>query len=73
MLHNLLPDKYAEYIGLGVEIAVSMALPIVAGYFLDEYFSLSPWFILSGVVLGMVNFGLMIARIARKLNQQDNE
>ncbi|HBX66953.1 MAG: hypothetical protein CL670_12025 [Balneola sp.] len=73
MLHNLLPDKYAEYVGLGAEIAVSMALPIVAGYFLDEYFQLSPWLTLTGVLVGMLNFGLMIARIAKKLNQDDDK
>ncbi len=73
MLHNLLPDKYAEYVGLGAEIAVSMALPIVAGYLLDNYFGLLPWLTLSGVVVGMINFGLMIARIAKKLNQKDND
>ncbi|MGN8224072.1 AtpZ/AtpI family protein [Gracilimonas sp. BCB1] len=73
MLHNLLPDKYAEYVGLGLEIAVSMALPIVGGYYLDQYFELTPWLTLTGVLVGMVNFGLMIARIAKKLNQQDND
>jgi|TARA_R100000005_G_C4988569_1_gene196377 F0F1-type ATP synthase assembly protein I len=73
LLHNLLPDKYAEYVGLGAEIAVSMALPIVAGYFLDEYFQLSPWLTLTGVLVGMLNFGLMIARIAKKLNQDDDK
>jgi F0F1-type ATP synthase assembly protein I len=72
LLHNLLPDKYAEYVGLGAEIAVSMALPIVAGYFLDGYFELTPWLTLTGVLVGMMNFGLMIARIAKKLNQDDD-
>lgn len=73
MLHNILPDKYAEYVGLGAEIAVSMAFPIVAGYLLDDYFGTSPWLVLTGVVVGMLNFGLMIARIAKKLNQKDHD
>ncbi|MEX0843782.1 MAG: AtpZ/AtpI family protein [Balneolaceae bacterium] len=73
MLHNLLPDEYAEYVGLGAEIAVSMALPIVIGYLLDGYFGLTPWLTLAGVVVGMLNFGLMIARISKKLNQKDKD
>lgn len=73
MLHNILPDKYAEYVGLGAEIAASMAIPIILGYYLDGYFDISPWLTLSGVIVGMVNFGLMIARIAKKLDEKDHD
>ncbi|SMO32052.1 AtpZ/AtpI family protein [Gracilimonas mengyeensis] len=73
MLNNLLPDKYGRYVSLGVEIAVSMALPVVGGYLLDDYFGTSPWLVLTGIVLGMLNFGLMIARIAKKLNEEDDK
>lgn len=62
-----------EYLGLGAEIAASLAVPILAGYFLDDYLQTSPTFILIGVLLAMVLFGLMIVRINNKLNKSDND
>jgi F0F1-type ATP synthase assembly protein I len=70
---NFLPRKYAEYLGLGAEIAASLAIPILSGYLLDNYLETSPTFILVGVLLAMVAFGLMIARINKKLNQRDDD
>jgi F0F1-type ATP synthase assembly protein I len=70
---NILPKKYAEYLGLGAEIAASLAIPILTGYFLDIFFETSPVFILIGVLLAMIAFGLMIARINNKLNKRDND
>ncbi|WP_366069239.1 AtpZ/AtpI family protein [Gracilimonas sp.] len=62
-----------EYLGLGAEIAASLVIPLLAGYLLDKYFETSPIFILLGVLAGMIIFGLMIARINRKLNNRDND
>ena len=73
MTRNGLPKKYAEYLGLGAEIAASLAIPILTGYFLDDFFETSPLFILAGVFFAMVAFGLMIARINSKLNRRDND
>ncbi|MBO6586691.1 MAG: AtpZ/AtpI family protein [Gracilimonas sp.] len=73
MSKNILPQKYMEYLGLGAEIAASLVIPLLAGYLLDKYFETSPIFILLGVLAGMIIFGLMIARINRKLNNRDND
>ncbi|MBD3616019.1 MAG: AtpZ/AtpI family protein [Gracilimonas sp.] len=73
MSNNFLPEKYAEYLGLGAEIAVSLIIPILTGYYLDEYFDTSPILILIGVLLAMIAFGFTVTRITKKLDQGNNE
>lgn len=63
-------SKYAEYLSLGAEIAAAMVLPILAGYWLDEYFETSPWLILTGCLVGIVNVLIVIFRLADRLNKQ---
>ncbi|MBN2731547.1 MAG: AtpZ/AtpI family protein [Balneolaceae bacterium] len=61
-------SKYAPYLSLGLEIAVGISLPILIGYWLDEYFETSPWLLLVGCVLGMINVFVIIFRLSKKLN-----
>jgi F0F1-type ATP synthase assembly protein I len=60
-----------EYLGLGAEIAASLLVPIMAGYFLDEYFGTSPIILMTGVLGAMIGFGFMIIRITKKLDADD--
>lgn len=60
-----------EYLGLGAEIAASLLIPIMAGYYLDEYFGTSPIILLIGVLGAMIGFGFMIVRITKKLDADD--
>lgn len=60
-----------EYLGLGAEIAASLLVPIMAGYFLDEYFGTSPIILMIGVLGAMIGFGFMIVRITKKLDADD--
>lgn len=60
-----------EYLGLGAEIAASLLIPIMAGYYLDEYFGTSPVILLIGVLGAMIGFGFMIVRITKKLDADD--
>lgn len=62
-------SKYAPYFSLGLEIAVGIMLPILAGYWLDEYWGLSPWLLLTGCLLGIVNVFVIIFRLNEKLNR----
>lgn len=62
-----------EYLGLGAEITVSLAAPMIAGYYIDEYFDTSPAGILSGILLGLILFILMMLRVARDLNADDDK
>ncbi|MDR9415088.1 MAG: AtpZ/AtpI family protein [Gracilimonas sp.] len=60
-----------QYLGLGAEIAASLLIPILLGYFLDDLFKTSPIFILIGVAGAMIGFGFMIFRISKKLDSDD--
>tara|TARA_B100000575_G_C22732625_1_gene439055 strand:- start:132 stop:347 length:216 start_codon:yes stop_codon:yes gene_type:complete len=68
---ELLPKKYMEYLGLGAEIAGSLLVPILLGFVLDRYFNITPIGILSGSLLGLILFFLMILRISRRLENED--
>ncbi|RNC85576.1 MAG: AtpZ/AtpI family protein [Balneola sp.] len=66
-----LPKKYREYIGLGAEIAATLAVPLFVGYLFDQYFGTSPWLLLAGAFVGILLFFNSIFRIARKLNKKE--
>jgi ATP synthase protein I len=63
-------SKYAEYLSLGLEIAVGITAPILIGYWLDTYFDTSPWILLTGCLVGMVNIFIVIFRLSKKLNEK---
>ena len=54
------------YLGLGVQIAASMALFAGLGYAIDRWLGTSPWGILAGAALGMVGIFVLIVRVARE-------
>lgn len=63
-----LPKEYREYLGLGSEIALSLALPIILGIWIDKKFETSPIFLLVGVFFGLLFFLFLILKISKKLN-----
>lgn len=63
--------KYLEYAGLGVEIAASFSVPILIGYWLDERYQTSPWFLLVGIFTGILLMLSIFVKIARDTNNQD--
>ncbi|MFH5831095.1 AtpZ/AtpI family protein [Halalkalibaculum sp. DA3122] len=70
MSQNNTFSKYTQYISLGAEIAAAILLPIVLGYWLDDYFNSSPWLVLAGCLIGIVNVMIVIFRLADRLNNQ---
>jgi F0F1-type ATP synthase assembly protein I len=60
-----------QYLGLGVEIAVALAIPILAGYYADVYFQTSPIGILAGIALGLVLLFLTFLRIYKNMIKKD--
>jgi len=64
------PADYVEYISLGGEIAGSMLLPILIGYWLDNYFGTDPWLLLIGVFVGVVNVFILIFQLSNRLNRK---
>lgn len=58
------------YIGLGVQIAASMAVFAGGGYALDRWLGTSPWGILAGATLGMIGIMALIVRISREADRE---
>ena len=46
--------QLGPYMGLGTELAASVAGMLLVGYFLDEHFNTSPWLLLAGAAIGMI-------------------
>jgi F0F1-type ATP synthase assembly protein I len=61
--------EYAEYLSLGAEIAIGLAAPILIGYWLDEFFETSPWILLAGCAIGIVNIFFIIFQLAKRLDK----
>lgn len=58
------------YIGLGVQIAASMALFAGGGYAFDRWLGTSPWGILAGATLGLAGVFALIVRVAREADAE---
>lgn len=63
------PTDYIEFISLGGEIAAGIIIPILIGYWLDNYFETSPWLLLIGCVVGIVNIFILIFQLNDRLNK----
>jgi F0F1-type ATP synthase assembly protein I len=57
-------NKYSELMGIGIEIAVAMALPVVIGVYLDNRFESTPWGVLGGAFLGLISMVLKLYKVA---------
>lgn len=68
---NLAP--YGEYLGLGIQIAASMVLPLLAGLWLDSRLDTSPWFTLSGAIFGILSIFGIILKIAITANKRSDK
>lgn len=58
---------YSNLLSLGIEMAVTMILPILGGYYLESVWSISPWGIVSGAIFGFISsFWLVYKRVILK-------
>ncbi len=61
--------QLAPFMGLGTELAASVAGMVLVGYFLDKWLHTSPWLLLTGAAVGMVggfyNFIKEIQKLSR--------
>jgi ATP synthase protein I len=62
--------QYSEYLGLGIQIAAVMILPLLLGVWLDNKFGYSPWFTAVGALVGVIGIFAMIVKIAIMANQK---
>ncbi len=61
--------QVAPFMGLGTELAASVAGMTLVGYFLDEHFGTSPWLLLSGAVVGLVGGFYNFFKTVQKLDK----
>lgn len=60
-----------QYIGLGVEIAAALSVPMLIGYWADGKFNTSPYLMLVGIGIGLLMLIGMFLRIIRNLNNDN--
>jgi len=59
--------SYANLMSLGIEMALTMILPVLGGYYLESVWTISPWGIVSGALFGFVSsFWLVYKRVILK-------
>lgn len=63
-------NKYADMMGLGVEMAVTMVLPILLGIYVDDTFGFKPWGVLLGVFLGLIGLVSRLYKLILMLKRQ---
>jgi len=60
------------YLGLGVEIAASIAVPLLLGYWADTAFGTFPWLTLAGVAIGISLFFVILFQMNSRLGSKDD-
>ncbi len=60
----------APLLGLGMQMALTMALFAAGGFWLDGKLSTAPLFTIVGAVLAIVALALHLVRIVRQLDQE---
>lgn len=58
----------APYLGLGIEIMVSMLFFVVLGYFADRWLGTSPWLLIVGALLSFVATGVTLYRTVQEMD-----
>ena len=57
------------YAGAGLQIAVGVGLGFVVGWWLDKKFGTSPWFVLSGSMLGLASGMYLLIKDVMRMNK----
>ena len=63
--------QVGPYMGLGTELAASVAGMLLIGYFLDEHFNTSPWLLLTGAAIGTIGGFYNFFREVQKIGKID--
>ena len=71
-LPNLLPNReYLKYLSLGIEIAAGLCIPILLGYWLDQFLDTKPWLLIAGIFTGIIILFGIIYNIYKKTDQME--
>ena len=65
--------EYGEYLGLGIQIAASLLVPLLAGIWLDKKFDFFPWLTVAGALFGIVSIFAIIFKIAWLANEESEK
>jgi len=60
-------------LGLGAEIAVALSAPIFLGYWLDLQWETSPWYLLGGIMLGIILLIGIFSRVIKDISSTDKK
>ena len=58
----------APYLGLGIELMISMVFFVILGYFADGWLGTTPWLLIVGAVLGMVATGVTLWKTVQDID-----
>ena len=59
------------YLGLGIQIAASMALFVGGGWMLDRWAGTEPWGVLGGAALGLLSIVALLVRLVKLMDAGD--
>jgi F0F1-type ATP synthase assembly protein I len=59
--------------GLGCSIAVCLGGGILAGFWADQRLHTKPWFVLAGILLGLVGSGAIIYNLMKTASKQTKQ
>ena len=60
----------SDYLGIGLQIAISFSFFVLCGYWADEKLGTSPLLLLAGVVAGMVGMALVLMKVVKSANKK---
>lgn len=60
----------SDYLGIGLQIAVSFAFFVLCGYWADEQLGTSPLFLLVGVGAGLTGMVLLLMKVVKNANRK---
>ncbi len=63
-------QEASPYLGLGMQIAMSMVFFVGGGYLLDQWLTMTPWLTIVGACLGMVAIFVQLIRVTKEINQR---
>jgi F0F1-type ATP synthase assembly protein I len=59
-------QAYAKYSGIGLQMAISLGVPIACGLWLDQRYATTPWALLAGIAFGMLAIFSVLFKLARE-------
>ncbi len=67
--------RYLQYSAIGIEMAASVVVGGLIGYWLDGYFGTEPWLLLFWLTCGVIAGFRSLYRLAKRVNrdQQDGK